>query len=119
MSLLDVVPYESLYAFQYSPRPFTKAAKFENQLSEEVKNERLTRLLAKHREIAFKMAEKYFGQTLNVLVEEYHADSGKCAGRSTQNKMTHFQGSADLVGKTVPVKIVEAFPLSLRGERVQ
>ena len=33
MSLLDEVPYENIFAFQYSPRPFTKAAKFEDQIS--------------------------------------------------------------------------------------
>lgn len=116
MSLLDVVPYESLFAFQYSPRPFTKAARFEDQLSEEVKNERVNRLLAKHRDIAFKLAGKYKGQTLEVLVEDFHEDSGRCSGRSTQNKMTHFQGSKDWIGQTKKVKITESFPLTLHGE---
>jgi len=119
MSLLDVVPYESLYAFQYSPRPFTKAARFEDQLAEEVKNERLNRLLAKHREIAFKLAAKYKGQTLDILVEDFHEDTGRCSGRSTQNKITHFQGSKDLIGQTKRVKINESFPLSLHGDVVE
>jgi tRNA-2-methylthio-N6-dimethylallyladenosine synthase len=119
MALLDDVPYESLYAFQYSPRPFTKAARFTDQVPEDEKNERLNRLLAKHKTIAFKLAEKYKDQTINVLVEDFYADTGRCAGRSTQNKMTNFQGSADFVGKTLPVKILEAFPLTLRGEVVQ
>lgn len=119
MSLLNEVPYESIYAFQYSPRPFTKAAKFEDQLAEPIKNERLMRLLAKHREMAFKMAEKYHGQELDVLVEEYHGDTGRLAGRSTQNKMTHFHGPKDWVGQTKRVKIMEAFPLVLKGEVLQ
>jgi tRNA-2-methylthio-N6-dimethylallyladenosine synthase len=119
MSLLDEVPYENIFAFQYSPRPFTKAARFPEQLTEEQKNERLTRLLAKHRDIAFRLAEKYKGQTIEVLVEEFHADTGRCAGRSTQNKITHFQGAPDFIGKTKSIRITEAFPLSLRGEVVQ
>lgn len=117
LSLLDEVPYENIFAFQYSPRPFTKAARFPDQLSEEKKNARLTRVFAKHRDIAFVLARKYQGQTLDVLVEEFHSDTGRVSGRSRQNKMVHFEGSRDLIGRTVPVKVVEAFPLTLRGER--
>lgn len=116
MSLLDEVPYESLYAFKYSPRPNTKAAKFTDHVSEDVKSERLTRLLAKHREIAFQLAKKYEGRTLQVLVEEYHESDGSCFGRSTQNKSVHFQGSRDLIGRTIPVKVTQAFPSTLHGE---
>lgn len=115
MSLLDAVPYESIYAFAYSARPFTKAAKYENQLDEATKNRRLNELLAKYKVIAYDLAKKYAGQTLQVLVEEHHADENRLAGRSTQNKMVHFKGPKDLIGQTVGVKIEEAFPLTLRG----
>lgn len=116
LRLLDEVPYESLYAFKYSPRPFTKAAKFTDQVPEDVKSDRLTRLLEKHREIAFRLAEKYVGQTLNVLVEEYHEKDGRCFGRSTQNKSVHFGGQPELVGQTVPVVVRQAYPSTLHGE---
>jgi tRNA-2-methylthio-N6-dimethylallyladenosine synthase len=115
MSMLDEVPYESIYAFKYSPRPFTKAATYTDQVPEKVKSERLTRLLAKHRQVAFDLAKKYLGQSLKVLVEEWHED-GRCFGRSTQNKSVHFQGTQDLVGKTVDVFINEAYPSTLHGE---
>jgi tRNA-2-methylthio-N6-dimethylallyladenosine synthase len=68
--------------------------------------------------IAHQLASKYQGQTLDVLVEEHHADTGRTRGRSTQNKVVHFAGGPELVGVTVPVKILEAFPLTLRGERI-
>lgn len=119
MSLLDEVPYESIYAFKYSPRPFTKASKFTDQVPEDVKSERLTRLLAKHRKIAFDMASRYQNQTLKVLVEEYHEEDQRCFGRSTQNKCVHFQGRPEYVGQTLPVFIKEAFPQTLYGEVVQ
>lgn len=115
MSLLDLVPYESIFAFKYSPRPFTKAARWEDQLSEEEKSRRLTALQAKHREIAFKLAEKYEGMTLQVLVEEYDPETERCTGRSTQNKLTHFSGTPEMVGQTLEVEIYEAFPQTLRG----
>lgn len=115
LSLLDEVPYESLYAFAYSPRPFTKAQRFKEQLSNDEKNERLRELLSKHNDIAFGLAQKYMNQRMSVLVEEYHPDSDKCFGRSTQNKSVHFKGTKELVGQTVEVEVREAFPSTLHG----
>ncbi len=119
MTLLDEVPYENIYAFNYSPRPMTKAARFPDQIPDEVKGARLTRILDRHREIAFALAKKYDGQTLKVLVERHDSESGRVMGRSTQNKTVHFNGDSHLLGKTVDVRIFEAFPLTLRGELVQ
>lgn len=116
LSLLDEVPYESIYAFKYSPRPFTKAAKFTDQIDEDVKSDRLTLLLAKHRQIAFELAKKYEGQTLRVLVEEYHEKNKGLFGRSTQNKSVHIEnGQKEFVGKTVNVRIEKAYPSTLHG----
>lgn len=116
MSLLELIPYDNIFAFSYSPRPFTKAARFTDQVAPEVSNERLNRLINRHREIAFATAKKYEGQTLPVLVEEYHEENSRLFGRSTQNKTVHFRGEKHLVGQTVPVLIQTAFPLTLRGE---
>jgi len=116
MSLLRDVPYETLFAFNYSPRPMTKAARFTDQVPDEVKSERLNHLLGVHREISFELARKYVGRTLNVLVERHDAETGRVVGRSTQNKSVYFTGTANLIGKTLPVKIHEAFPLVLNGE---
>lgn len=118
MSLLDEVPYEQIFAFKYSPRPFTKAAKFEEQLTEAEKSERLSRLLAKHREQAFAMAKKYQGRNLEVLVEEYHEHDGMCFGRSTQNKSVLFPGQPELIGQMLNIHINEAYPQTLHGEVV-
>ena len=119
MSLLEEVPYENIFAFNYSPRPMTKAARFTDQVSDEVKSERLTRLLARHREIAFALAKKYEGQTLKVLVERFNSEDGRLHGRSTQNKSVYFAGPESLVGQMADVKIREAFPVTLRGEWMQ
>lgn len=115
LSLLDEVPYESIYAFSYSPRPFTKAQRYEDQLTAQEKNERLTELFEKHNRIAFKFAEKYVNQEMQVLVENFNQDTNKCFGRTTQNKSVHFQGTADLIGRTIPIKIEQAYPSTLHG----
>ncbi|MFZ3229282.1 MAG: tRNA (N6-isopentenyl adenosine(37)-C2)-methylthiotransferase MiaB [Pseudobdellovibrio sp.] len=118
LSMVQEVEFETIFAFMYSPRPFTKAAKFEGQLEEAVKNERLNRLFDVHEKMAFELVKKYEGQTLNVLVENVN-ENGKVFGRSTQNKSVHFLGSENLIGQTVPVKITQAFPNNMRGELVQ
>lgn len=119
MSLLDEVPYESIFSFMYSPRPFTKAARYEEQLTDEQKAQRLYRLQARHRDIAFELVKKYQDQVVQVLVEEYDAETGRCSGRSSQNKLTHFNSNQDLIGKTVNVRVREAFPQTLRGEIIE
>ena len=119
LSLLDEVPYENVYAFKYSARPFTKAARWDDHLSEDEKSARLYRLNQKHREIAFRLAERYRGMTLEILVEEFKPQEQRCTGRSTQNKLTHFIGKPEWVGQVKRVKILEAYPQTLRGEVVE
>ncbi|MBS1971869.1 MAG: tRNA (N6-isopentenyl adenosine(37)-C2)-methylthiotransferase MiaB [Bdellovibrionales bacterium] len=119
ISMVQEVGFETIFAFKYSPRPFTKAAKFEDQVPEDVKTERLNRLFDAHDKMAFDLAKRYDGLTLQVLVEKAESTEGKVSGRSPENKLVHFLGSADLIGKTVPVKITKAYPAVLRGELVE
>lgn len=118
VSLVKEVGYETIFAFKYSPRPFTKAARFEDQVEEGVKERRLNDLFQAHNEFSFDLARAYEGKTLKVLVEDYSEERGNWHGRSTQNKNVYFTGSKDMVGKTVNVKITKAFPSTLRGEWV-
>ncbi|MBC7456644.1 MAG: tRNA (N6-isopentenyl adenosine(37)-C2)-methylthiotransferase MiaB [Bdellovibrionaceae bacterium] len=118
MSLVEEIGYETIYAFMYSPRPFTKAAQYTDQVEESVKNERLNRLFDHQDKIAFELVKRYQDQTLNVLVETIN-EQGKAQGRSTQNKLVYFMGSADLIGQTVPVRITQPFPSVFRGELQQ
>jgi tRNA-2-methylthio-N6-dimethylallyladenosine synthase len=118
ISLATELEFETIFAFMYSPRPFTKAAQFTDQVPEPVKNERLNRLFDAHEKMAFELVKKYQDKTLNVLVEAIN-EQGKAQGRSTQNKLVYFMGSADLIGKTVPVRITQAFPSVFRGELQQ
>lgn len=116
VSLVKEVGFETIFAFKYSPRPFTKAAKFEDQIDDAVASDRLARLFAVHEERAFALHKKYENQVLPVLVEKH--ENGRSTGRSTQNKLVHFQGLPSDVGQTVPVRIQEAFPFAFTGERV-
>jgi tRNA-2-methylthio-N6-dimethylallyladenosine synthase len=116
MTLVEEVGFETIYAFMYSPRPMTKAAKMEGHLPEEVKADRLNRLFEHHDRLAFEWVKKYEGQILDVLFESYDAEKKTLMGRSSQNKVIHILGDSNLVGQTRPVKILKAFPANLRGE---
>lgn len=118
ISLATDLEFETIFAFMYSPRPFTKAAQYTDQIEEPIKNERLNRLFDAHEKMAFELVKKYQDQTLSVLVESIN-EQGKAQGRSTQNKLVYFMGGADLIGKTVPVRITQAFPSVFRGELQQ
>jgi len=124
MTLAELVEYETMYAFSYSPRPFTKAARYGDQIDEKVSKERLKRLLTFHKEQAFELAKRYEGRVLEVLVESLDKRSSKgvdkprVMGRSTQNKLVHFDGDESLIGQTVKVKITETAPINFNGERV-
>ena len=111
------VGYETLFAFKYSPRPFTKASRMPDPIPEDIKSQRLQRLLDLQRKISFEKALYYEGQTLEVLVENHDKKQGRLLGRSTQNKLVHFEGNdTSLIGKCCPVYIKQAFPNTMRGE---
>lgn len=116
ITMIQEVGFETIFAFKYSPRPFTKAARFEGQLSEEIKSDRLARLFAAYDEVAMPMVKKYEGQILDVLVEGVDDKRGNLFGRSSQNKSVYFQGDKALIGKTLPIKITRANPAVFHGE---
>ena len=68
--------------------------------------------------MAFELVKRYEGKTMKILVENVDREHGKIQGRSTGNKLVHFMGTPDLIGKTVDVKITKAFPAVFRGELI-
>lgn len=119
VSMMKEVEFETIFAFKYSPRPFTKAARFENQVEEKIKEERLAMLFQEFDNMAKPLVQRYEGQILKVLVEGQDQNRGNLHGRSTQNKNVFFLGDESLIGKTVSVRITKAFPATMRGELVQ
>lgn len=116
LSLVEEVGFETIFAFKYSPRPFTKAARFEGQVPEDVKSDRLQRLFDAHNQQAFELVKRYEGQIIDVLIESYDESRKVVTGRSSHNKLVHLLGDQSLIGKTVPVRVTKAFPAMLRGE---
>jgi len=117
LDLVRKVEFDGAFTFCYSRIKGTEAAEFEDQLPEEVKKERLRRLIQLQREILEKRNKSLVGQKFEVLVEGLSKKSSdELQGRTRTNKVVVFKGSPDLVGKLVRVKIVDSSQWALRGE---
>jgi tRNA-2-methylthio-N6-dimethylallyladenosine synthase len=117
LKLVEDVAFDQLNTAAYSPRPGTPAALWENQVSEDVKSDRLQRL---NHLVATKAAERslrYLNRVEEILVEDQNPkDSTQVMGRTRSNRLTFFPGKiAELKGKLVNVKITEARAFSLTG----
>lgn len=118
LSIIDEIIFDHCNTAAYSPRKQTPAAVWKEQLSLEVKKERLNILNEKVKLSALKSNEKYIGKILEVLVENYTEKGGEIIlnGRSRNNKIVHFFGDKALIGKLANIKIQEASLWCLKGE---
>jgi len=118
MEMVERVGYDNVFAFRYSRRPGTPAAEMPDQVPEEVKAERNTRLLEVTTRVAAARSRRLEGRTLPVLVDgASRKDPREAAGRTRCNRVVNFDtGGRDLLGRVVDVRIARALPHSLRGE---
>ncbi|HRK02391.1 MAG TPA: MiaB/RimO family radical SAM methylthiotransferase, partial [Oligoflexia bacterium] len=123
MKLLEDLRFDIVYAFAYSPRPGTKAAKLQDDVPNEVKHERLLRFQRRAVEIANENNQRLVGKSMEVLVEgrtkalKTSKSQNMFMGRSRCNKVVNFafEGARDLKGKFVQVRIERATGLALTG----
>ena len=120
---LDVVrnvKYDSAFTFIYSKRSGTPAAKWENQVSDEVIKERFDRLLKEVQKDAANSTKKYEKETVDILVENLndHMD-GYVTGRMSNNMVVHIPGQKNLIGKIISVVLDEAKGFYYMGHMVE
>ncbi|EOX4261218.1 tRNA (N6-isopentenyl adenosine(37)-C2)-methylthiotransferase MiaB [Vibrio cholerae] len=117
MKLIRDVDFDMSFSFIFSPRPGTPAADYPCDLSEEVKKERLYELQQQINSQAMRYSRMMLGTEQRILVEgPSKKDLMELRGRTENNRVVNFEGSPDLIGQFVDVKIVDVFPNSLRGE---
>ncbi|MEL7070523.1 MAG: tRNA (N6-isopentenyl adenosine(37)-C2)-methylthiotransferase MiaB [Cyanobacteria bacterium J06581_3] len=117
LKLMEDIVFDMVNTAAYSPRPGTPAAQWENQLSEEIKQDRLQRLNHLVSQQAEARSQRYYNRTENVLVEAVNPKNPtQVMGRTRGNRLTFFPGDIEqLKGKIVPVKITEIRAFSLTG----
>ncbi|MDJ0568802.1 MAG: tRNA (N6-isopentenyl adenosine(37)-C2)-methylthiotransferase MiaB [Pleurocapsa sp. MO_192.B19] len=121
LKLVKDIEFDLINTAAYSPRPGTPAALWDNQLSEEVKSDRLQRLNRLVAVSAEARSQRYLGRVEEILVEGQNTkDPNQVMGRTRGNRLTFFPGNIEeLKGKTVQVKITEIRSFSLTGEAVE
>ena len=117
LSLVEEVRFDSAFTFIYSPRVGTPAARFADHVPEEVKKERIYRLIELQNKISAEHIQGLVGTKQEVLVEG--TDGQGLVGRTRTNRQVHFAGSQELMGELVTVEITEAGTWTLRGRVVQ
>jgi len=116
LSLLEMVKYEGIFSFKYSPRPNTPARAMEDAISEEEQSRRLAVLLELQRKIQTEANEKLIGQSFEVHVEGKSRKENQWSGHTSCHRVVNFSSAQpDLLGKYVNVKVQSTTPNSLIG----
>ncbi|XHV00596.1 tRNA (N(6)-L-threonylcarbamoyladenosine(37)-C(2))-methylthiotransferase MtaB [Bacillus pumilus] len=104
--------FSELHVFPYSKRTGTPAARMEDQVDENVKNERVHRLIALSDQLAKEYASAYEGDVLEIIPEEsFKEQEGKhnlYVGYTDNYMKVVFEGTEDMIGRLVKVKIMKA-----------
>ncbi|WP_088066889.1 tRNA (N(6)-L-threonylcarbamoyladenosine(37)-C(2))-methylthiotransferase MtaB [Gottfriedia luciferensis] len=114
--------FSELHVFPYSKRTGTPAARMEDQVDEEIKNQRVHRLIELSDQLAKEYASMFDGDVLEVIPEEKYTEDGSeglLIGYTDNYLKVVFKGTEDMIGKIVKVKIAEAgYPVN-KGEFVR
>ncbi len=117
LDIVDYCKYDSAYTFIFSPREGTYAATLEDHVSMDEKNKRLQTLNKKVNAYAMEANKKLVGKVVDVLIiGKSEKGEDKVCGYTDTMKLVNVIGSDDLIGKIVPVKILDAKSFSLDGE---
>ncbi len=120
LHLIETVGYDAAFTYLYSVRTGTPAAKFEDQVSEADKHDRIKRLLEVLNPSITVRMHAMQDQVVEVLVEDYSKSSQDVLmGRTRSNLTVTFEAPGDLIGKLVDVKVTRPKNFSLHGEVVK
>ncbi|WP_342493551.1 tRNA (N(6)-L-threonylcarbamoyladenosine(37)-C(2))-methylthiotransferase MtaB [Bacillus sp. FSL W7-1346] len=104
--------FSELHVFPYSKRTGTPAARMEDQVDENVKNERVHRLIALSDQLAKEYASAYEGDVLEIIPEESFKEQDGThnlyVGYTDNYMKVVFEGTEDMIGRLVKVKITKA-----------
>jgi tRNA-2-methylthio-N6-dimethylallyladenosine synthase len=115
LEVVEEVGFDGAFTFVYSPRAGTEAAAMEEQVPEEVKRDRIERLIDVVQRIAAARNAERIGGVEEVLVEgASRTDPALLRGRTRRNTTVNFTGSGS-PGELVGVRIEDATSTTLRG----
>lgn len=116
MKLIADIGFDTSYSFIYSARPGTPAANLPDDVSMEVKKQRLSLLQNRILQNAQQISRQMVGTEQSILVTgPSKKDPAKLSGRTENNRVVNFTAPAECMGRIVKVNITEALPNSLRA----
>ena len=119
LDLMEAIKFNSAFTFKYSPRPYTKAEQFSDQISEEIKKIRLDEMLILQRKHTLELNQKMIGTFQQVLIEKESKKSKlHWAGRTDSNEWVIIEKNNSNIKDIVPVEISNATGVILHGKEV-
>lgn len=116
MNLIQDIGFDTSFSFIYSRRPGTPAAELPDDVSMEVKKERLSILQTRLLQQANAISHSMLGTQQVILVDGVSKKNAEeMSGRTENNRVVNFAGGKHLIGQLVDVSITEVRPNSLRG----
>jgi tRNA-2-methylthio-N6-dimethylallyladenosine synthase len=118
LELLELVEYDEIFSFMYSPRPQTVSAKlYDDDVDDSVKRARLKRVQALQQRISLAKNRQRIGELDEILVDgPAKLKNGQVMGRTRSNRIVNLAAPESLVGQTVTVRITSATANSLLAE---
>ena len=119
LDLMEKIKFNSAFTFKYSPRPYTKAEQFTDQIDETIKKERLDKLINVQRKHTLELNSKKIGKIENVLIEkESKKSSNHWAGRTDSNQWVILEKNSSKIKDIIPVEIIDATGVVLHGKEI-
>ncbi len=120
MNLIKAVDFDLSFSFIYSARPGTPAADMVDDISDEVKKQRLQILQDRISQQALHIARQMLNTEQRILVEgPSKKNPMELRGRTENNRIVNFVAPHSVIGQFVDVKITDVYANSLRGELVR
>ncbi|MBR2284227.1 MAG: tRNA (N6-isopentenyl adenosine(37)-C2)-methylthiotransferase MiaB [Ruminococcus sp.] len=117
LDMIKKVKYDNIYSFIYSKRSGTRAAGFEDAVSDEEKSRRMRRLLEVQREISTEHYKRFVGRTLRVLADGVSRKRpGYLTGKSNEAIIVEFPGNEELIGSFAGVRVTGSMNWAVTGE---
>ena len=114
LDLVREAAFDAAYTFVFSPRSGTAAADLPDQVPDEVRRERVERLIALTQELSLASRRAWVGRTAEVLIEGVSRDGLQWRGRTRQNVTVNVAGAVE-PGAIVEAEIIAATSTTLRG----
>ncbi len=120
LQVMNEVKFNSAFTFKYSPRPYTKAAQFSDQIEETIKKERLDELIKLQKKHTLEHNLAKVGTFQKILIEKESKKSiNHWAGRTDSNEWVIVDKNNNNIKDIIPVEITNATGVILHGKQIE